>query len=426
MTAQASTVWIHGSTMLFLPAPANPGSAIGPLSSWTAATGTSVISTNAIAFDSYYYTYDVSDDSKYVAYVASTDGLVGTLTVTTVDGKSPLAVVSNVDLSNSYCTPLLEFVGDTLLAYYCAVVTADAGTSNVTVASFAGPTFPMTSLATFAAPSNAGPNSTVPAQISPDGTMLLLTAAVAPAVTGATLVPIAGGASVTIDSGSQQAAFTPNGDVLSVSATGALVRYSTATPGDAGTSDSGSGGGAAPLTLVATGVEGITQISADGAWVQLVEAQDSGTGVSTGVLASTTIAGTPKPLWAGSIAAGIGFSPDSTFEIYETGYVSGWTYPTPFILEASPVSGGTPTKVVSSAGTLSFTGGTKLVINANLNSLTGSADILALDLASPATSSTLVTQADPNFFYDAATKQLVYTWHCAATASSGVWTSPVP
>ena len=181
----------------------------------------------------------------------------------------------------------------------------------------------------------------------------------------------------------------------------------------------------APLTLDPSGVLYMLALSPDGNWLQTAQNLNS-TGTRVDVwLASTTTPGSLTQVWPQTTASVIGFSADSRYETFATNLPMTFGIDT-FDLYASPVSGGAPTKILTSAGALAFTTHSKLVTNTNPNKTTGAADIRAIDLANPSAATTLVTQADPNFFYSSGSNKVVYTWYCAPNSTAGVWAVTAP
>jgi hypothetical protein len=445
VTSQSGTFYRNGGkAVLFLPVAANPVSDIAPLSAWTAATGPKVISTGVLAYDSYGYTYDVSQDGSEVVYFAANGGPTVSLTVTTIGG-TPQTLLSSIDLSNGNCLPIANFVGSTIVAEYCLASSAsdDGGVPGaLTYAAFAGPAFTQTTLATLPAPTP--PSAFVaqafltPAPVSPDGTKLLISST----SPGLALYPIAGGAPTVINASGGNGAFAQNGDVIYGTDTSALIRYlagsgagsdggATEDGGgteDGGTEDGGAPGGGNSITLVPSGVYLLT-ISPDGNWVQVGRATNSTDTLTDIYLASATKQNSLASLttvWSQTTGYPIGFTADSTFDTLETNVPTTFG-DTNFDFEAAPVAdGGAATKVVTSAGGLAFTTAAKIVTNLNATPTTGAADIEAIDLANPSAKSVLVTQADPNFFYARATNQVVYSWYCASNASAGVWVRTAP
>jgi hypothetical protein len=408
MTSQGGTFYLNGGkAVLFLPAPADPNSSIGALSAWSKASGPTVVSSHILAFDAYNSNYDVTQDGAYVVYY-DFSGAHATLTISTIDGQTQRALVPEIDLgTNPYCLPVLQLVGNTLVAYYCLATQApDSGVpaGALTIASFpVGSNFAaitQTTIANLAAPTNY----ISPAPVSPDGTKLLMSTA------GIQLYPIAGGAPTTIDSNGASGGFTPAGDVVYVTQASELKRYSVA---DAG----------APVTLDSSGVPYLRALSPDGNWIQTEH--NAGANFSDIWIASTTTPNALTQAWTQTNALAFGFSADSMYETFVTNYPTNFGITT-YDFYSSPVSGGTPQKILTTAGTLAFTAGSNIVVNTNVDKLTGAADIQSIDLSNPSAATTLVTQADPNFFYAYGPKKVVYTWYCAANSTAGIWTVAAP
>jgi len=413
MTSQGGTFYLNGGrAALFMPAPADPATSIGVLTAWSAASGPTVMSSSILAFDAYNYNYDVTMDGAYVAYFAFGGGNA-TLTISTIDGQTKQALVPNIDLSNQSCLPFVQFVGDTLVAYYClATPVPDSGAAAgaLTIASFAvtssnfAAITPVT-LVNLPAPTQNNPLQ-YPDPVSPDGTKLLV-----PASSGLALYPIAGGPPTTIDANGAGGGFTPAGDVVYGTTGGALMRYSGA--------DAGS-----PLTLESSGGQFVRSFSGDGNWLQTAT-NVSSSGLTDVWLASAMTPGSPTSEWGQLSAEAFGFTADSRYEAFATNIPSTFGITT-FDFYASPVSGGSATKILSSAGTLWFTSGSKLVTNVNVDKTTGAADIESVDLSNPSAATTLVAQADPNFFYAGASNKVVYTWYCAPNSTAGIWAVTAP
>jgi hypothetical protein len=253
------------------------------------------------------------------------------------------------------------------------------------------------------------------------------------------LYPIAGGAPTIVSATGEQAGFAPNGDVVFLNSDGTLQRYAAAAGAtdagtrDAGTTDAGSmeasttdAGG--PLTLIgaSAGIEGLLTLSADGNWLQVFTAYSQTDPYPTNVgIASASTPGSVTMVWSPDTATATGFTTDSKFETFAV--------PNPasdagvYELGVSPASGGALITIPAIASGPTFTTASKLILSANANTLTGGADLKAIDLTDPSAASTLVSQADPNFFYAGASSKLVlYTWHCAPTGASGVWTVTAP
>ncbi len=406
MTSQGRTVWSHGSSVLYLPIAADPSTSVAPISSWTAAAGTSVISKSAVAVDSYYYTYDASKDGQYVAYFATTDAMTATLTVSTIDGKTQTPLVPNIDLTDQSCfPPAVQFVNDTVVAQYCLipVPTADAGTppETASIAAFTAPAFTAVTLGSTFTPS-AGPVT-----VDPTGKLALL---VSPSGSGLSLYPLAGGIPALVDANGVSGLFTTTGDILYTTTSGSLVRYTAST--------------AMMTTLVTSGVAIPFDVSPDGNWVQTASKQNTTTGLTDLSLASATTPGPLTSIVKTTTASPEGFTADSKYSVFGTNFPMDFG-PVTYDLESSTTAGGAASKVLSVASGALFTAGSKLVCNTNQSKATGAADIVSIDLSSTAPPTTLVTQADPNLFLTS-TGLVVYSWYCNEGGMAGVWTLTAP
>jgi hypothetical protein len=406
MTSQGGTVWTHGVAVLYLPVAADPSTSIAPISVWTPAGGTAVISKSAVAVDSYYYTYDASKDGQYVAYFATTDSATATLTVSTSDGKTQTPLVTGIDLTDQSCfPPAVQFVDDTVVAQYCVIPSAnDAGVTpgeTATIQAFSAPSFATITLGSTFQPS-AGPLT-----LDPTGKLALM---VSPSGAGLSLYPLAGGSPVTVDATAVAGLFTTTGDILYTTMTGALMRYTAAS--------------STTMTLVTSGLSVPFDVSPDGNWLQAASKQNATTGLADLYLVSATTPGAASAVVKTATASPEGFSTDSTFSVFGTNFPMDFG-PATYDLEASKTSGGASAKVLSVASGALFTTGSKLVCNTNQSKSTGAADIVSIDLSATGAPTTLVTQADPNLFLTS-TKQVVYSWYCNENAKAGVWTLTPP
>jgi hypothetical protein len=152
-------------------------------------------------------------------------------------------------------------------------------------------------------------------------------------------------------------------------------------------------------------------------------------------LLSTAAMNTPSQLSMGASAAPYGqvFTADSNFVVFDDN-VSGGVG----TLYIQP-TGGAPNPVV--LGQQSWIDdepkGSLVVFNVNCGNCTtmyvpGTADIQYVDLATSMTPTTLVTQADYNFYITRDKTKLVYSWHPTSVAAdagaskAGVWVWPLP
>jgi hypothetical protein len=406
MTSQGGTIWTHGVSVVYLPSAADPQTSIAPLSMWTPSGGTSVISKSIIAVDAYDYTYDGSKDGQWVAYYATNHDQPATLTVSTSDGKTQTPLVPGVDLTDQSCfPPAVQFVDDTLIAQYCIIPSAnDAGVTppeTATIVAFTAPSFaPVVMGTTFQPPAG-------PVQVDPKVTVALLPS---PSGTGLSLYPLAGGSPVTVDPNGVSGFFTPTGDILYTTTSGALMRYVAAS------------GMTTPL--VPSGVLAAFDLSPDGNWVQAANKQNSTTGLTNLLLASATTPGAATSIVSTTTASAEGFTADSAYSLFGTNFPMDFGAVT-YDLNASKTSGGAPAKVLSVAGQVLATGSSKLVCGTNQSKTTGAVDMVGVDLSTTAGPTTLVTQTDPNLFLTS-TNQVVYSWYCNENAMAGVWTLTPP
>jgi hypothetical protein len=96
-------------------------------------------------------------------------------------------------------------------------------------------------------------------------------------------------------------------------------------------------------------------------------------------------------------------------------------------LNVQPVTAGAASAVLGTGVWEDFaTSGAKVVFNDNYNRATGSADLRSVDTSTTATPTLIVTQADGNFYLNAAKSTLIYTWSYQTGASAGLWTLPAP
>jgi hypothetical protein len=378
----------------------NSSTGLGALLAWAPpATSATTISMSASAATG----SSMSDDGSLIAYFASADGATGTLTVSTLDGKTQTPLVPGVDLQN--CPADAQFVGTTLLAAYCLVSAADGGGAadggapQETVATFTGASFTQAIVGTTFDPSQF----TYYIPVDPSGTQLLVTNA-----SGLSLVPIAGGPAKLVDAnGGAGGLFTATGDLVYPTTTGAINRWTAAS--------------ATTAPLVASGAYSPMTLSPDGTWMQLALNFDMNSGASDVYLASATMAGTPKSVLSTTTGFAVGFTTDSKYELFQTGATT--FQATTSDLYASAVSGGAPSKIatVASAGLLD---GSRMVIADNYMPA-GTTDIDVIDLANPAAKKTLVTQAGFNLQVTG-TNQIVYSWYCELNSMAGIWVAPAP
>jgi hypothetical protein len=372
------------------------GGVTGALSAWTEAGGVHPIATDAYSFDA-----EMSDDGSLVAYFTRAAD-AGTLTVSSTDGTKRKILVS------SPCGGWMEFAQSNLVAEYC--IRSDGEFSESAFATFTGPTFTPTVIP---AASPLLGQSTLFHSIDPAGQYV-----VGRSPAALSLYPIVGGPPIEVDTEGMlsEARFLESGDLLYTTTNGDMVRYALATRTKTSLS-SGSGG---------QGFDILAGNSPDGKWILASMNTNQVTGIGQLYLAS--LAG-PAP--ATSLQANVapfGFTTDSLFALFLT--IETPQAPSPYILHAAPVSGGTPVRVESTAGSTLLLAGSKIVTNTNLEhydfkTAIGRADIEVINLERPTEKMILVTQAGlkPQV---TPSKDIVYAWSCKAGPNAGIWVTPSP
>lgn len=365
-----------------------PQLAVGPLWAWTAATGAREISTSATASAP----FDMSSDDAYVVYFATTDGTTATLTVSKADGSTKASLVPNIDLTGA-CPAVVRFDKTTIVAAYCLTNPGDAGTSDAFVSTFSAPLFNQTSIGTFPFEQI----NTLQLLTNAAGTELLLAGA-----SGLALYPTDGGAPTVVDPRGVRGLFAPDDDVVYVTGTGTLTRYASA--------------GGSKTVLLASGTYTPQRISPDGSWLQLYNDLSPMGQYPSVYLASAVLPGMPTAEWSATATTVLGFSTDSSFELFEA---SSGSASTDVDLYASPVAGGAPTKIVSTSS-VALLAGSRVAATDNPAGTT-MADIEVFDLGTPGQKTTVVTRAGTDFAVTPGGASIVYSWACEQSAQAGIW-----
>jgi hypothetical protein len=295
---------------------------------------------------------------------------------------------------------MVEFAGNTLIAQYCPALD-DASAETTTVAAFADPTFTTVTLGTAFSPP-AGPIA-----VDPKGKNALIAS---PSGSGLALYPLAGGNPVTVDATGTNAIFTPSGDIIYATSATALKRWS-ATTGMA-------------TTLVVSGLNYPTILSADGNWLQASAQMSAQTELLDLYIVSATTPGSAIPIVTTPTTSPMGFTADSKYSVFGTNFPMDFGAVT-FTMEATKTTGGTPNKILSAATSALYTSASKFISNTNQTKSTGGADIVSMDLSTTNGPTVLVSQADPNLFL-ASASELVYSWYCDKNAMAGIWTLTPP
>jgi hypothetical protein len=438
-----SLVSVSGQ-VVYIVTRAGTGMTKGSLSVWTAASGSITLSTGAYLSlaDSAWFA-SVSSDGSYIVYLDQATTASATLAVARTDGTGSVPLVSNIAVHGG-CDPSARFSGLNVVASYC-VATADAGSPSgggveggaldaqadgseapptptgasdaatadanpadagpaesgaqmngalATIASFIGPTFATTPIAT-----NVNPRFAIDSA----GTQVLVSSP-----SGLWVYPLAGVPRTLVDVAGTSGLFTKDGkSVLYTTSTSALKRAPI--------------GAGPPIALVASGLSVIRAVSPDDAWV-LASYKTMGNRHDL-YLASATAPGMATALATMPTSAlfGDAFTFDSRSALFFTNVMSDGTGD--FYAGAST---GAPTKVTSNAWQEYATSGSRGLVNDNYNPSGGSsgngiADIEAFDATNPTVLKTLVTAADANFYPTPARDAIVYSWSCAQSARAGLW-----
>jgi hypothetical protein len=447
-----SLLYVSGH-VVYIATRAGTGMTVGSLSVWTVASGSITLSTGAyLPLADPAWLASVSSDGSYIAYLDEATTTSATLTVARTDGTGKVALVSNVALQGG-CNASARFSGPNVVASYCIAATADAGSppaggveggaldaqavdagdaaptpagassdaaaagansadaglaesgaqvngALATIASFIGPTFATTPIAT-----NVSPTFAVDAA----GTQVLVSSP-----SGLWVYPLAGGGPRTlVDAAGASGLFTKDGkSVLYTTSSGALKRAPI--------------GAGPPIALVASGLSVIRAVSPDQAWI-LASNKTMGNRYDLYV-ASATAPGMATALATMPTSAlfGDAFTLDSSHALFFANVMSDGTGD--FYAGAST---GAPTKVTSNAWQEYATSGSRGLVNDNYNASGGSsgngiADIEAFDATNPTVLKTLVNAADANFYPTPARDAIVYSWSCAQSARAGLWALGVP
>ena len=445
-----SLLYVSGR-VAYIATRAGTGMTVGSLSVWTAASGSITLSTGAyLSLADSAWLASVSSDGSYIAYLDQATTTSATITVARTDGTGSVPLVSNVAVQGG-CNPSARFAGVNVVASYCVAAAADAGSppgggveagaldaqagdasdaapaptgasdataadanpadaglaesgaqmngAFATIASFVGPTFATTPIATNVSPSFA---------IDAAGTQVLVSSP-----SGLWVYPLGGGSRTLVDEAGTSGLFTKDGNsVLYTTSTSALKRAPI--------------GAGPPIALVASGLSVIRAVSPDDAWV-LASYKTMGNRYDLYV-ASATAPGMATALATMPTSAFFGdpFTLDSRYALFFTNVMSDGTGD--FYAGAST---GAPTKATSNAWQEYATSGSRGLVNDNYNPSGGSsgngiADIEAFDATNPTVLKTLVTAADANFYPTPARDAIVYSWSCAQSARAGLWALAVP
>ncbi|HTQ41880.1 MAG TPA: hypothetical protein VMI75_03915 [Polyangiaceae bacterium] len=396
-------------------------SAHGQLGVWTAAGGQHTLG-NASFFGVPGGGYvDVSADGSLVIYMDNVTTANADIFVAGSDGSNPTKLVAAASVGAN-CRPVVRFAGNTAVVSYCTAP-PDAGTTlTANVEAYSGPPNWQTKQ-TFAAgdgfygfslgPIGAGDGGASGYNIS----YLTNSGQYVEALGGTTptLIDAKGAGGVT---------FMHNGtDVIYFESDSSVWRSPIATP--------------APVLLAKGPFAGTLALSSDDNWIEMFLSQNSTNFFTDMYLLSTTPAdGGNTPTTLASTAAGANFgdafTADDKHVLFfpnvvmsgSAGYVGAYdTFPLP------PPVGMMPTTIAQNVWEEFATTGAKTLYNDNYASnagFAGAADIESTDLSTTAMPTTLVSQADANFFLTADKGTIVYSWSACPGAKDGIYTLPAP
>jgi hypothetical protein len=408
----------------------------GALSVWTAGGGQQNLATQSNFGAPGGGSIDVSADGSLVLYTDNVTTANADIYVAGSDGSNKTKLVSAASIGTN-CRPVLRFAGNTAVVGYCtsqpdggsaltATVAAYSSAPNwQTVQKFATDAFYSFSIGSV--PSGGGGAPTYYVEYVSN------TGAVLPAPNNVAMYveAIGGTAGTLIDAKGAGGIFTHAGtDVIYEEADGTVWRSPIANP--------------APAQIANGQYAGTLALSSDDKWVELFLNQDPTTFFTDMYLVSTTPAdggNTPLALStcmkAGTMVTcsganfGDAFTADNSRAIFfpkvimsgSAGYVGAYDS-----LVLPPT--GMPTTIANNVWEEFATSGAKTLYNDNYVStagFAGAADIESIDLASGTTTpTTLVSQADANFFLTADKKTIVYSWSACPGAKDGIYTLAAP
>jgi hypothetical protein len=407
LSSQDSEAVVAGSLVVVLN-DITSSNGLGTIATWTSSAGFHTISTKAYAYD-----FDPSPDFQSLVYFDDFDPTAQTADahVVKIDGSSNSTLqagVSGIGYTST-CYPELMFAGTTVVLSYCT----PPSTSSGNVYSFAAPSWTQTTVA----------SDTYP-YVTPDptGTNLLLYG------NGLQVVSVSGGTPTTIDASGQGGVFTSDGEnVVYVSSSGALMRSPVASP--------------SPTMLVASGLEGIFELSPDDSTALVFETYDQTTYLSDLYAASAVTPGglttlskdQTTAIGGGQIVYGSAFTGDSSHVLYYTG-VSTASYPYLGTLAVSPVASSSADTLAQNTNTAFASGKTKVVFEDNFALLAGSAvgtvDVKSIDTQAGGSPTLVVKQANAgayygSFFLSADGSKIVYAQNATSTTKAGVFVTLV-
>jgi hypothetical protein len=354
---------------------------------------------------------DVSADGSLVLYTDNVTTANEDIYVAGSDGSNKQKLVSAASVGTN-CRPVLRFAGNTPVVAYCTAQ-PDAGTTlSATVAAYSAATGQATQTFTSG---NAFYGFSVGSVGTTWSVEYVTNAGMYVETVGATTPTL-------IDAKGAGGIFTHAGtDVIYFENDGSMWISPIATP--------------APGELAKGPYAGTLALSSDDKWVETFLSQNAMTFFTDMYLVSTTPAdggNTPTTLASMNTGANFGdaFTADNSRAIFfpnvimsgSAGYVGAYdSLPLP--------PSGMPKTIAQNVWEEFATSGAKTLYNDNYASnagFAGAADIEAVDLSTTAMPTTLVSQADANFFLTSDKKTIVYSWSACPGAKAGIYTQAAP
>jgi hypothetical protein len=427
-----SLVFTSNKVALYWNGATQTSNAHGALSVWTAAGGAKQLDAQTYFGAPGGGNVDVSADGSLVLFTEYVSATSANLFVVGSDGSNKTQLGPAVSFGAG-CRPIVRFAGNTPVVSYCTSQPDAGGGLNATVAAYSGATW--TTVQSFATDAFYGFSV---GSVTSGGTTtwqveyVTNTGAVLPAPNNVAMyVEAIGGTTATlIDAKGAGGIFTHAGtDVIYEEADGSVWRSPVASP--------------SPAQVANGAYAGTLALSSDDKWVELFKAQDPTTFFTDMYIVSTTPAdggNTPMALsnCTGSGATlkcvganfGDAFTADSSRAIYfpnvvmsgSAGYVGAYD-----ALTLPPA--GMPKTIAQNVWEEFATTGAKTLYNDNYASnagFAGAADIESIDLSGTSAATTLVSQADANFFLTADKKTIVYSWSACPGAKGGIYTLAAP
>jgi hypothetical protein len=377
---------------------------VGALSIWTAASGKQTLGAAAYLSNPGGGYFDVSADGTMVLYFSNATAKSADLYVSKTDGTGATKLVAGATYGAA-CGPEAHFLGNDILAITCSPP-SDSSTFTSTITVFSGASWTPTVLSS---------SAFVGVSWDKAGTEVsFLTAG------GQYVQKIGSATAQLIDAtGEGGATFSPDGTTLYYLTMTGLYSANVTSP--------------TPTKVAGTVFAGSFGVSPDGKWIENFENENSTTFFTDLYLTSTAANSTPLALVSSETAAFFSdmYTVDGSQALFfgnvglsGMGYVGDFEH---IVLGA----GNVPATIAHNVWQGNATHGTNVLYNDNYvggGKVYGYADIESLDLGTAgAKPTTLVSEADANYWLTADKKTLVYSFSaCPTMGTPGVYTMPVP